>query len=152
MNFWFCETCGKRLTDKDIDTGSARNKKLKGVFCKECAVGVLTMETVPLSESEARKLLKEQEKAALPRPSGEESRISPGSPRTHNSPRRPSRESISVIVAACAFGLMLFVLAGYFALSGKKDPVTIAPSKSSPPAVKKICRFQRQSTVCKNPC
>ena len=44
MNFWFCETCGKRLTDKDLEEGAARNKKLKGVFCAECAVGVTTME------------------------------------------------------------------------------------------------------------
>src|SRR5882724_5605466 len=44
MQFWFCETCGKRLTDKDLEEGAARNKKLKGIFCAQCSVGVLTME------------------------------------------------------------------------------------------------------------
>jgi formylglycine-generating enzyme required for sulfatase activity len=44
MNFWFCETCGKRLTEKDLEEGAARNKKLKGVYCQQCSVGVMTME------------------------------------------------------------------------------------------------------------
>jgi len=44
MKFWFCETCGKRLTEKDLEEGAARNKKLKGVFCQQCSVGVMTME------------------------------------------------------------------------------------------------------------
>ena len=42
--FYFCETCGKRITDKQILEGLGRDKKLKGVFCKDCAVGVMTME------------------------------------------------------------------------------------------------------------
>src|SRR5438105_2207153 len=42
--FYFCETCGKRITDKQILDGLGRDKKLKGVYCKDCAVGVMTME------------------------------------------------------------------------------------------------------------
>jgi formylglycine-generating enzyme required for sulfatase activity len=42
--FYFCETCGKRITDIDIDRGAGRDKKLKGVYCKACAVGVMTVE------------------------------------------------------------------------------------------------------------
>jgi len=30
--FLFCGTCGKRLTDKDLEEGAARNKKLTGVL------------------------------------------------------------------------------------------------------------------------
>lgn len=44
VKFYFCETCGKRITDRQILEGLGRDKKLKGVYCKECAVGVTTME------------------------------------------------------------------------------------------------------------
>jgi hypothetical protein len=61
MQFWFCETCGKRLSDKDLEEGAARNKKLKGVFCRECAVGVMTMEMDAIN---IEQLAKEKPKAA----------------------------------------------------------------------------------------
>ncbi len=63
MNFYFCETCGKRLTEDQIKEGAACDKKLRGVYCKACAVGVSTMDVLPLTPAEARKLL---EKAAPP--------------------------------------------------------------------------------------
>ena len=44
MNFWFCETCGKRLTEVDLEAGKGRDKKLKGVYCSDCATGVMTVE------------------------------------------------------------------------------------------------------------
>ena len=42
--FYFCEKCGKRITDKEIELGLGRDKKLKGVYCKQCAVGVMTID------------------------------------------------------------------------------------------------------------
>ena len=58
VKFWFCEKCGKRLSDRDIAAGDARDKKLKGVYCADCAVGVLTMANLPvINEDTARKLL-----------------------------------------------------------------------------------------------
>jgi hypothetical protein len=36
MQFWFCETCGKRLTDKDLEEGAARNKSSR-VFSAKSA-------------------------------------------------------------------------------------------------------------------
>src|ERR1051325_2099040 len=48
MNFYFCETCGKRLTEADLEEGRGKNKKLKGVYCSGCAAGVMTMETLPV--------------------------------------------------------------------------------------------------------
>ncbi len=53
--FYFCETCGKRITDKQILEGLGRDKKLKGIFCKTCAVGVTTQEFDAISEVELRK-------------------------------------------------------------------------------------------------
>ncbi|MCZ7649478.1 MAG: hypothetical protein M5U26_30175 [Planctomycetota bacterium] len=60
MKFYFCETCGKRLTEEDVEAGKARDKKLRGVFCANCAAGILTMETLPLSEAEAQRVLNDQ--------------------------------------------------------------------------------------------
>jgi DNA-directed RNA polymerase subunit RPC12/RpoP len=64
MRFYFCETCGKRLTEHDVQGGVAMDKKLKGVYCKECGIGVTTMESLPLTDREAKKVLED----ASPRP------------------------------------------------------------------------------------
>ena len=58
MKFYFCEGCGKRITDADIDKGHGKDKKLKGVYCTGCAQGIFTMETLPLSEEDAEALLR----------------------------------------------------------------------------------------------
>jgi hypothetical protein len=43
MNFYFCESCGRRVTDKDLEVGAARNKQAKGVYCDDCAQGISTI-------------------------------------------------------------------------------------------------------------
>ena len=48
MKFYFCETCGKRITDGELEEGSARNKQLKGIYCEDCALGVSTNEFEPI--------------------------------------------------------------------------------------------------------
>lgn len=60
MEIFYCVTCGKRLTDKDVAAGHARDKKLKGIFCKTCAVGVTTTDEMPLSEEQAREILRKE--------------------------------------------------------------------------------------------
>lgn len=57
MNFYFCETCGKRISDTDLDQGLGKNKKLKGVYCKKCAEGIMTVDFVPITNLQAEKLL-----------------------------------------------------------------------------------------------
>lgn len=52
MRLFFCEKCGKRLDDRDLDSGAARDKKLKGVYCAECSVGVNTMAMQPISDAD----------------------------------------------------------------------------------------------------
>ncbi len=42
MKFWFCEKCGKRLTEADFDSGQAADKQAKGVYCKSCSIGIVT--------------------------------------------------------------------------------------------------------------
>src|SRR5436190_20238104 len=49
MNFYFCEACGKRVTEIDIEKGTARNKQLKGVYCTGCSEGVNTMTMLPIT-------------------------------------------------------------------------------------------------------
>lgn len=75
MKFFFCQTCGKRLTENDIAEGNARDKKLKGVYCTDCAVGVVTMEDLPLSEAEARKLVSEEMRGRSATPTDQESGV-----------------------------------------------------------------------------
>jgi hypothetical protein len=50
MKFWFCEHCGKRLTDKDLEEGLARDKKLNGVCCRTCATFIITVESVEIAQ------------------------------------------------------------------------------------------------------
>ncbi|GMV80345.1 MAG: hypothetical protein AMXMBFR7_15290 [Planctomycetota bacterium] len=59
MKFFFCETCGKRLTDADLAAGQARDKQVKGIYCADCAQSVMTMEFGALKEEQARALLKD---------------------------------------------------------------------------------------------
>ena len=63
MKFYFCEKCGARLTENDVAEGHARDKKLKGVYCEACSIGVLTLETLPLTDSDAHKILNQEPKA-----------------------------------------------------------------------------------------
>lgn len=87
MKFYFCETCGKRITEKDVEAGQARNKKLKGVYCAQCSVGVMTMEMLPVTEDEARKILGKSPTPAAGTP------LSPGS-----SGGKPKRETTAIQV------------------------------------------------------
>jgi formylglycine-generating enzyme required for sulfatase activity/DNA-directed RNA polymerase subunit RPC12/RpoP len=64
--FYFCETCGKRITDKQILEGLGRDKKLKGIFCKDCAVGVMTMEFAAISDADLRKPVRKSGGNAVP--------------------------------------------------------------------------------------
>lgn len=50
MKFYFCETCGKRVTEEDVAAGQARDKKLKGVYCTNCSEGVMTMEMAAITD------------------------------------------------------------------------------------------------------
>lgn len=60
MEFFFCEKCGKRLTDQDIQAGKARHKQVKGVFCSTCAEGVMTVEFEAISPEMIEQFRKEQ--------------------------------------------------------------------------------------------
>lgn len=52
MKFYFCETCGKRLTDADLSKGAAFDKEVKGIYCAACAVGVHTMQFTAITDKD----------------------------------------------------------------------------------------------------
>ena len=52
MNFFFCETCGKRVTEEDLQQGTAHDKQLKGIYCQQCAVGVKTAEIAAITQDQ----------------------------------------------------------------------------------------------------
>jgi hypothetical protein len=112
MNFYFCEACGKRVTEHDIEAGRARNKQLKGVYCVNCAAGVMTMEMQAVSPDELRKVVdaaKQPQAEALPtsaRKSGQVAR-----PVESQRPAQPAEESRSrPVFLAIAAGIALAVL------------------------------------------
>ncbi|GMV79760.1 MAG: hypothetical protein AMXMBFR7_09440 [Planctomycetota bacterium] len=98
MKFYFCEKCGKRLTEQEINAGQAKDKKLRGVYCADCSVGVMTLETVPLTEDAARELLSQQAPPAARRPS--ETNIQPPAP--HRATRGSERSSGARVVPRAA--------------------------------------------------
>jgi hypothetical protein len=59
IKFYFCETCGKRITDRQIEQGLGRDKKLKGVYCRDCAVGVNTVEMLAINEETLKQKVNE---------------------------------------------------------------------------------------------
>lgn len=53
QRFYFCESCGKRLTGTDLERGGARDKQVKGVYCQECGKNVTTLSFDSYNEQQA---------------------------------------------------------------------------------------------------
>jgi hypothetical protein len=123
VKFYFCEKCGTRLTDQDIAAGAARDKKLRGVYCTDCANGVLTIETLAITDLEARRIVPQGEKTAeKTRPSD-----SPRTPVTHAHSKRKQQSlpGASLYVgAAIACGMVLLAV-----LAATRSSPAISPKK-----------------------
>ena len=112
MNFWFCETCGKRLTEQDLEAGKARDKKLKGVYCADCATGISTQEMAIVTDAQIdQHRAAEPEKISTAVKARRESvrRIEPATSgpisRTHHKPAKPKRSApVGWIVATALMG------------------------------------------------
>ncbi len=156
MKFYFCEKCGKRVTDEDISGGDAKNKKLRGVYCESCSVGVMTLETVPLNDEEAKKILKEQStparKKGIRRSSGNLASVPradrappktsiPKNPSSRQAAPETSRKTLIFSALGVAFALLLVV--GVALLGAKSGSTTKRPAskssaqKSAPPSLPK---------------
>lgn len=141
MDFYFCEKCGKRLTEHDIEQGAGKNKKLKGVYCSVCSVGVLTLETLPITEEQARKILAASPAVTAPRPlRQEEGHAVPGlraedeRSKIKGARKHPNRRL--GIAAALAGTSALLTVTILFLVKGTSRPVretkavAVAPSHS----------------------
>ncbi len=133
MNFYFCEACGKRLTEHQIESGAAKNKKLKGVYCKACSAGVMTMETVPLTDEKAQEILKAnpEQKPSSPLKATRRStgRLKTENPTSASKPAIPS--SPLPLYLLCAGGAALFLALGVLLFQNPSPRVT---KKSKSPA------------------
>ncbi len=134
--FYFCETCGKRITDKQILEGLGRDKKLKGIYCKTCAVGVTTMEFEALPAGDVPKIVRKSgENVVLVTPdsllksksvqSVSRAAISPVK-RSESRPSKPgvrlaSQNGIKPVALAVA-GAGILVVLGIFLLNSQSRP------------------------------
>jgi hypothetical protein len=149
--FYFCEICGKRVTDKELDQGQARDKKLKGVYCQTCAVGVQTIEFEPINldpapppqpppspppPSKAISAAKARQLSAAPgsppKPSSRASRmqIRPLERAATETPSRSSKPSRSmpVIWISAGSGVLILAVAMMLALKSEPSKRPVAPT------------------------
>lgn len=146
MNFYFCEKCGKRITDVDIDKGLGRNKKLKGVYCTDCSVGVMTMDSLPmLTDADARKVLAEAEaQSAEPARTRVAARHrDEGTKSGRRDAETPAQNKAAVYggLAVAAIAVVMFLVLGRgtppIVAQPKPQPATVrnTPPQSAQPAV-----------------
>ncbi|MCW8133850.1 MAG: hypothetical protein KIS92_26115, partial [Planctomycetota bacterium] len=138
MKLFFCEKCGKRVTDRDLASGEALDKQVKGVHCKDCAEGVMTMTFEALTESQAKALVQKAPvpghptsvpavpAETLPAPISS-SRAAPlRAPARDSHPRRtvlkPEEANATPWIAAAAVGLAITVVCTLVLLKGSAAP------------------------------
>jgi hypothetical protein len=127
VKLYFCENCGKRLSEEDIEQGRARDKKLTGAFCKDCATGVQTIETLPLDPKEAQRILSEARRPSKPitRP------VSSVVRRSGVSSSGNGRK-LALAVAAGVVGMLLVITVALL-VGGKKPPTPVEASSEAKP-------------------
>ena len=146
--FYFCETCGKRITDKQLEEGLGRDKKLKGFYCEDCAQGVGTIEFAALQDPqiEARppRASPAPFKPPVPAPAPAPARAPahfPSPPLTHVRPvRNPPATAIkrgaqSAIIPWAAGGVTLCLALYMIFGSSKQAP---APTPVPAPEIKVV--------------
>jgi tetratricopeptide (TPR) repeat protein len=132
MKFYFCETCGRRITDEDLDKGEGRNKQLKGVFCKGCAAGVMTLEFDALS---LNSLKKNEQPGNAPQP---EPAANPHVATTRRKPAvshgNPVQKNESPALLIAGIGAVILVVVAVLVFS-RPAPKPIAERPQRAPAV-----------------
>ena len=107
--FYFCEICGKRITDVDIEQGRAHDKKLKGVYCQKCSLGVETVERLAVVEEPVARTPRNP----LPRITPVLRAPPQSVPRAVNSPI-PLKSSPNLKIAGAAIAAVVVISAGMF--------------------------------------
>ncbi|MCW8129213.1 MAG: hypothetical protein KIS92_02405 [Planctomycetota bacterium] len=131
MKFFFCESCGKRITEKDLEEGKARDKKLNGVYCSQCAKGVLTKELQALGDLPGRKA--NEASASHPRKRSTSAHAIPvASPReTREARLAPEPRNTKAVLIGLAAGLAVAAVALLMLAGGGEKPVVHAPAAES---------------------
>jgi formylglycine-generating enzyme required for sulfatase activity len=139
--FYFCETCGKRITDKQIQEGLGRDKQLKGVYCKDCAVGVMTMEMSAINIEQLARV-----KQTAPASKQNESKAVPPTPRRPGgvvqsrdiqqggkTPSAAPKDNMPTVLLA--IGAIVIVIGAMALVGSSRSPqLSQAPAKHSPPS------------------
>lgn len=150
MNFFFCEKCNRRITEAELESGLAHDKKAKGVFCRQCSIGVKTSEFTAITNEQIK--IAQVGPAETKRPSANSLAAvsrSPSSAERHSSikmtpaqqrakpavptPAKSTHTGV-VIGAICGVTLLIFLLSGSNKLREHK-PDSPPPPAIIPPAV-----------------
>jgi hypothetical protein len=103
MNFYFCESCGKRVSDKELGVGGAARNIARGeTLCPDCTSNTTTMETeairhlppTPPTPDVPKKLPDPERITPTKRSPGSQRGMMPAAPqkshpRPHTTPQRP---------------------------------------------------------------
>lgn len=144
MKFYFCETCGKRITEHDFEEGLARNKKLKGVYCQDCAVGVMTIEFDAIKDVQLRPATPQKGQPVQKPSAGSRGsainiaaaqRSTPKSPPTASGKVTTQRNSpLLLIGAGLATAAIVAVVVAVSTGSRKTERVAVAPALPAKPS------------------
>jgi len=130
MAFYFCETCGRRISEADIEKGRAKSKKLKGMYCAGCAEGVNTMEFTAISLEEAKAIQRELAASNTPATAGALAARYSASAHKNSENKQPKKNpgKRNRIIANAMAVFAVAMLAGLMGLllSGRKSDQTTA--------------------------
>jgi hypothetical protein len=116
LKFYFCESCGKRLTNIDLEDGQARDKKLKGVYCKSCSVGVMTKDMPSIGEEDLARSTPSNHPPSVTTPRKPQTKIVPARHAEPAGRRTPSSNQTTGILIGAAAALVI-VTFGVIALT-----------------------------------
>ena len=165
--FYFCETCNKRITDQQILDGLGRDKKLKGVYCKDCAVGVMTMEFDAISDEDLRKSSRKSGGNAVPvnRESSSDSKRTPPMPGKSvgsgvkqaesralkpavqlRTPTQSQSKAIAIVIAVSVALAVIGILALTAGSPAAKNTAKVDRSEPTPPVSPAVEKNQPQAS------
>src|SRR5471030_2404879 len=131
MKFYFCEKCGKRITDAELEQGLGRDKKLKGVYCTACSVGVMTVETLAINDQQLQAARAEAARAETAHPVQQSADKLPAA-RAKAASANPTNFNLPIYGGALALGVLglgIFVAMG----RGKTDNAVVKGDESKQP-------------------
>jgi hypothetical protein len=158
MKFYFCETCGKRITDRELEEGLARDKQVKGMYCRGCAESVMTIEfdAISLASLAQRQEPARKEGAAQQQPKETAAQVA-SPPKTMNvapsraAEREKQRDGRNTRRNTATIGIvaasMLFIIVVWFLIvfqsrthtttARSKAPTVLPPTDPAPTLVEK---------------